>query len=414
MKKLFYIPVFIIVILIAFSFSYKVMNSEKIGSIILLTKEKTFVAGNPISLTFKLIDDKSPLLYLHHSYGITLIEPINNGNNYTYEIPKAFSKKIGILDYTLILDGNIIFKNRIDIIPNETSSTQLESYFGPRSIHAGLYEYSMLVVVPTDNFDNPLPNNTIVNVHQQFLDNISSKDEKVENFFAWQNIYTRKKAGTILVSSTCKGTDSKELNTIIYPANATNFSINYTRNHNFADGNQLTSFTTSVIKDEYGNEISDGSYVEFLVTSLKNNAILKTNGTTRNGVATAKMLHPPYPDTWNVKAFVTGLAESNSIRVSYKPIINDYPIQFSKDNRRITVGPLKSFMNQLIPDGATVNLHIYNEKKFIETKTNTSKEGYTVFNLSNQYYTKTSYSLIIETLGVTKKFENLQYARIAQ
>ena len=126
------------------------------------------------------------------------------------------------------------------------------------------------------------------------------------------------------------------------------------------------------------------------------------------------MLHPPYPDTWNVKAFVTGLAESNSIRVSYKPIINDYPIQFSKDNRRIAVGPLKSFMNQLIPDGATVNLHIYNENKFIETKTNTSKEGYTVFNLSNQYYTKTSYSLIIETLGVTKKFENLQYARIAQ
>ena len=84
---------------------------------------------------------------------------------------------------------------------------------------------------------------------------------------------------------------------------------------------------------------------------------------------------------------------------------------FSKNNRAITVGPLQTFMNQLIPDGALVKLHIYEAEKLVETKTETSNKGYAIFKLSSEFYTEDNYKFIIETLGISKKFENINYAK---
>ena len=301
-------------------------------------------------------------------------------------------------------------KSSIEITPNLASKTLLESYLGPPSIQAGNRDYSMLVVVPTDMFDNPLPKNTSVKINEQFLETISTSEEKTNNFIAWKNIYAKEKSGDILVSATCSGTNSKEFTAVIYPSNATNFTINFKRNHSFADGNQLTQLITSTIKDEFGNTISDGTMVDFIIENEKNQ-LLKTNATTINGIAYAKILHPDYSTTWKVKAYISGLAESNSLNIYYKPVLSNFNVNFSKNNRKITVGPLQSFMNQLIPDGALVKLHIYEAEKLVETKTETSNKGYAIFKLSSEFYTEDNYKFIIETLGISKKFENINYAK---
>ena len=272
MRKSSYISFFIVIAMLISAFSIKTVNPKTIF-FKLETIEKTFLAGTEVALTFSTEDGKSPLLFINNSYGSTLISPKKKETKLIFIIPSVFSKKAGILNWSLIYEGKYQLKNSIEILPNIATKTTIESYLGPRSIQAGKRDYSMFVIIPTDIYDNPLPENTSVKINEQFLDNITSTEEKTKNLIAWNTIMAKEKAGSILVSSSCKTTNSNELTTVIYPSNPTNFLISFNRNHNFADGNQITEITTSKILDEFGNTISDGTIVEFnientLITSI--------------------------------------------------------------------------------------------------------------------------------------------------
>ena len=412
MRKRNYISLFIVITLLISAFSIKTEN-PKAKKFKLETTERTFIAGNEVALTFSTEDDKSPLLFINNSYGSTIISPENTATELVFKIPSVFSKKAGILNWTLIYEGKSKLKNSIEILPNIATKTLIESYLGPRSIQAGNKDYSMLVVIPTDIYDNPLPENTSIKINEQFLDNITSTEEKTKNLIAWNTIMAKEKARSILVSSSCNTTNSNELTTVIYPSNPTNFLINFSRNHNFADGNQITELTTSKLLDEFGNTISDGTIVEFNIKNTENN-ILKTRATIINGFAKAKVLHPDSKDTWKVKGFVNGLAESNTITINYEPITTNFNVQFSENNRKIKVGPIQSIMNQLITDGALVKLKIFNNNNLVETKTATSFKGFVTFKISAEFYTEKSYSFIVEVLGNSKEIETKNYATKAE
>ena len=188
------------------------------------------------------------------------------------------------------------------------------------------------------------------------------------------------------------------------PAIPTDFKISATRPHDYADGNQVTTFTTSIIKDKQNNVVSDGTFVSFFIKN-KNENILKTTGTTIDGIATSKMIHPDYADSWSIKAYVDGMSESNSISLSYKQVITDFEVNFTENNRLITVGPLQSFMQQMIPDGLHVKLHIYKNNTKIETLTKTSFNGYATFKLKPAIYEDGNYDFSIETAGLNKEFK---------
>ena len=408
MRKSNYISFFIVITLLISAFSVKTESSTT-ELFKLETIERTFIAGTEVALTFSSENDKSPLLFINNSYGSTIISPKKIDTNLVFKLPAVFSKKAGILNWSLIYEGKTQLKNSIEILPNIATKTLIESYLGPRSIQAGNKDYSMLVIIPTDIYDNPLPENSSVKINEQFLDNITSTEEKTKNLIAWNTIMAKDKAGSILVSSSCNSTNSNELTTIIYPSNPTNFIISFNRNHDFADGNQITELTTSKIVDEFGNTISDGTIVEFNIVNTEN-TILKTRATTINGFAKAKILHPDSKDIWNVKGFVNGLAESNTITINYEPITTNFNVHFSENNRKITVGPIESFMNQLIPDGALVKLKIFNNNNLVETKTGTSYKGFVTFEIAAEFYRENSYSFIVEVLGNSKEIETKNYA----
>ena len=409
MKRSWYILFFIVLTVLVSSFSLVKYQSEK-KQAVLISTSKEFVAGSKISLKFIVKSIKSPVLFIHHSYGSTLLSPTRNDSEIEFLVPKEVAKKTGVVNWKLIESNTVHLRGGITIIPEKAKRTTIESYLGPNSIQAGNTDFSMLVVIPTDIFDNPLSDNTSINISNQFLESINYKEEKTKNFIAWQNIKAKEKEGVILVSSFCNGTNSKELITKIYPSNSTGFKLFYNRNHKYADGNQLTEFITSKIVDEFGNTVADGTLIDFIVTTNEND-VLKTSASTINGIATAKMLHPEKETVWKVRGMVTGLAESNELVLSYKSILKDFDVLFSKDNRTITIGPLKSFMNQLVPDGIMVRLSIFSKNKFIEKMVKTSFDGKVVFYLDPEFYKENSYSFKIEVLGISKKIENIDYAK---
>ena len=211
-------------------------------------------------------------------------------------------------------------------------------------------------------------------------------------------------SGRILVSSECNGINSKELATIVYPSNATNFGITASSAHNFADGNQIITFKSDIIKDEFGNMVTNGTLVTFVIKN-ENDSYLYTIGTTVNGIAEAKTLHPDKATNWEIQAFVTGAAESNTTEFSFKAAVKDYPVHFSKGNRNIDIGPFESFMKQLIPDGLLLQLDIYDaDGIFITSKKTTTKNGACNIFLGEHFLPEGNYQLKLFAAGITKEF----------
>jgi len=264
----------------------------------------------------------------------------------------------------------------------------------------------MLVVIPTDDLDNPLPKNTSVNAKYQFLNSEENDTVKTEHLISYKNIFSKKQSGRILVSSECLNTNSKEFTVNVLPAIPESFSITAQRPHDYADGNQITTFETSILKDLENNTVSDGTFVTFMITNEKED-ILKTYGTTINGVAKAKMIHPDYGSQWRVKAFVIGMAESNSITLNYKQAITDFEVLFSENNRDITVGPLKSFMGQMIPDGLSLKLQVRKNNTIVKSIKTMSVDGYAQFKLKPDSIENDSYTISIQTAGIDKTFKNI-------
>ncbi len=365
----------------------------------LITTQKVFTAGTPVTLEFTTKNNTQPQLYVSNSFGATLLTPTAIKNRIQYSIPQHIASKTGVIYWSLRttktpLNGQltIVSAPAVDLI---------QTYLGPPSISAGANDYTMLVAIPTDAYDNPLTDGTKVAVKRQFLNTQRIDTVTIQHSISYKNIFSTLKTGRILISSSCYAFNSKEYDVNVMPAPPYDFKIRYHRHHHFADGNQITTFTTSTIKDAYGNTTSDGTYVEFFIKT-KANYILKTSGTTLDGVATAKMIHPNHEDTWSVKAFVDGMAESDALVLNYKAVISDFDLTRSTDNRKITVGPLFSFMHQMIPDGLEVTLDVYRNDILIETLRKGTSEGYVNFKLNPNQFPKGNYTFKVHAASITK------------
>lgn len=406
MKKIYYIiaSAFLLCLL---GFGYSLPDKKAVFQ--LLESTTPYIAGHPITLTFKSnTSHLKPQLFIIHSYGKTVLEATEKNNNYFFALPQSFYFKTGTVSWFLILKNQTLQKGVFNIEPNDATKTEIENYLGPRTILAGGKEFTMLVTIPTDAYDNPKKDQTNVLVKYQFLENIVTSLLKTNFFITWYSIYSPRKSGKLLASSECKKLATKEIETEIYPNIPTNFSIMYDRNHGFADGNHLTKFSTSQIKDKYGNIISDGTLVSFVITT-KNEYILKCFGATINGIATATILHPDHAEIYKVKGYITGIAESNSLFINYTPVISTFQYQFSKDHRTLKVGPLKSFMKQLIPDGIKVVVKVFDKNILLNTIQEETTNGVATFDFLEEYYPEKKYRFEITTMGITKKTKTLNY-----
>jgi hypothetical protein len=279
----------------------------------LLNNKTKYDAGSTIMLTFNTT--AKSMLYCSNSFGSTLVKPKINNTTTTFKVPTFISNKSGVINWTLITNTNKV-TGSINVIPKEKPTT-IETYLGPNSAQASKQDYTMFVAIPLDSLDNPLKDNTKLILKTQFLSKVTKQPLYSKDLIAYKKINSPNKSGRMLLSSEVKSVNSKEFDVTIMPALAKNFRINYKRNHNYADGNQQTTFYTSKILDKNNNIISDGTFVNFIITTSKG-TILKTYASTIKGIATTKIVHPDYKDVWRVKAVIRGIAESNTISLTYQ------------------------------------------------------------------------------------------------
>ncbi|WP_241507287.1 hypothetical protein [Aquimarina sediminis] len=403
-KHIFLVLVTSLFCVISIAFTTSVKETKRISAT-LLTDQRVFEAGNSIVLNFKFNKPVRASLFAHSSFGSTIIEPDKIGGS-QFTIPEFIANKKGVLSYKLVYQSDILFQGKIHIRSNAATKVNLETYIGPPSILAGGWDYTMQVVIPTDSYDNTLPDSTDVLIKHQFLDIEKERVLHSKDMIGWARIFSYTESGRMALSSKVKETVSKETSIEVFPWLPEDFTINSHRKHEYADGNQVTEFTTSVLKDKYDNVVSNGTLVEFVIKDTKG-VLLHTQGSTINGQAIAKILHPDHKETWQISAYVHGMAESNTITLDYTPVINDFEVVFNQDNRKIKIGPLISFMGQLIPDGAIVKMDIFKGNKKIDTKVKTSSEGIVRFILQEGFYVSGDYNIHINALGVHKEYKNI-------
>ncbi len=392
--------------LLFLSMTVTLQIEKAIDTYTLISKQRSYTAGDAIDLVFSFEGSTEVFLYCSNSYGSILLNPILNNASLKFTIPQSISKKAGVLNWQLI-SNKVELSNHIYIKPKQSIET-IESYLGPPSIEAGGTDYTMLVVIPTDHLDNPLTDSTKVSIKHQFLNNQYTSNVYTKHGFGYKKMYSESKDGRMLISSECLDLNSKEYDVNVVPAIPTNFKITAERIHDYADGNQITTFKTSIIKDRYDNIISDGTLVTFFITN-KDGYKSKTSGASINGIATAKLLHPDHKDQWRIKAYVEGMANSNTITLKFKQAIKDFEISFSSDKRIITIGPLKSFMKQRIPDGLRVHLAIYRDNVLEDESMEYALNGFTTFHLNPDRFPKGTYKMIFTAAGISKTYTDINY-----
>lgn len=397
------------VLLYGFSSFQKNESPEKIvlSNAKIKANENGYIAGQEIKLFCSFDIENTgdlgrignmPKLILSSSYGSTVLKATVDSEAVYFLIPSYIAKKSGWITYSLVLNTKILNNGSFEIVPTSAIQSPIESYLGPPSILAGGEDYSMLVVTATDTLDNLLVNDTPVLIREHFEAIGANTPNKIAKRIAWKRIYSQEKSGRLFVSATINNTSSKEQITDVFPNNAVDFSIVEKRTHPYADGNQIANLKTDQIIDSYGNVISDGTLVTFYITASDGTA-MQTSGTTIDGVASAKLLHPDAAVSWKIQAFVSGIAESNKIELTFQSIVSDFQFHFSDDNRLLQVGPIKSYMNQIVAEGTEVKLTINNDEKVLIQATN---QGVVNFNLPKTYFEAGTFVLTIETLGISK------------
>ncbi|WP_010135064.1 hypothetical protein [Ochrovirga pacifica] len=368
----------------------------------LLSPQQTYVAGSNITLKFKNLKNTSARLYISNSYANTIVAPTVINTMTTYALPSFITKKSGWLYWRLQTDQQTIEGN-LKILPVQFTH-KIETYLGPPSIVVGFDDKSMLVTIPSDSLNNPLLPNTAVTIKKRLHNRLDSTNVKTDGMIAYKYIYGSTKAGRALLSAECLNLTSKEMSLEILPAPPVDFTISYQRVHEYADGNQITNFETEPITDLYGNTIADGTLVNFSIKN-KSGVLLQTQAPTINGVANSQLIHPDHEDLWNVKAFVDGFSQSNLLEIPFKKAIEDFKAIYHPHKKSVTVGPFKSFMNQVLPDGLIVHLTLSHKNQLLKTFTQQSEKGFVTFNLKNFVGPNKQYNIRIETAELVKHLE---------
>lgn len=392
--------VLIVITAVAYSCSEK-QEVEKItiakNAFKIVTPIDQVVTKNGIEIKFQSYDKKDFELLgfvVSGTYGTTVLKPQMDRDQLVIHIPKVISQHAGVIEWKLIAGETTLGKGSFKLLPNIKQLKTVENYVGPRSIIANKRDYTMLVSIPVDSLDNMLPDQTVVRMSQQFKGDITSTKKEIHSGFAWQRIPSPLTTGRLITGSTLQQISSKELVVDIFPDIAVPFNISKTSNHNYADGNEIVSIHTDQIKDSHGNIMTDGTLVTFFIKDDHDNS-WQTTASTVNGYAFAKALHPQTPSAWTVKGVINGMVESAELEIRFKSIIDEIPFSFT-ENSTVMIGPLTSYLEQLVPDGIPVLLKIDGNDIFLKTK-----DGMATHTFDTKIMEPNSYDIQIKTLGLT-------------
>ena len=177
-------------------------------------------------------------------------------NSAYLKIPQRYLKKAGILD--IRFEGNPKIKLQLAIEANSASGI-VDVFTGPKTVAADYHQPAMIVGITKDQFGNPISEDSKINFKFESAVIIDQADKKQKNLICFSEIPLQEQVGKIYMSAASGEARSKENFLEIKPGSPSKFSITANRLNQFANETENTIITSSVIKDKYGNQVTDGT-----------------------------------------------------------------------------------------------------------------------------------------------------------
>lgn len=341
---------------------------SQVGSAVsIIIKAPTASDGLPVTLTAQA------------SYGLQIYFAKFSGGQATVTLPASATQNSGLVTLTA-LAGSAQSSANLTLLPGPPVEP-LTPLVGARSIIADGQHWSMTVVVPFDSFGNPIADGTPLEIQAQHPDGqLETQTIQVAHLLAWARIYSHTQAGPTLITAQANGAHGPESTLLEVPGWPTNLSLSAQPPTLPADGRQLMTLTTGVLRDKFGNILPDGTLVTFIAeTAHAEQRIIPTY--TLAGVATAPLQAAAEPGVVQVWASVYGV-KSDPLQVAFTPgpAVGTFPVKvqvLAADRAlQVTAGPVLGPLAQYVPDGTTVLFHITDASAISQWVSTTTSNGF--------------------------------------
>ena len=317
-----------------------------------LKSDHNYQAGHPIWMMIQTKNKKVKPVELIISNGLYTVTSIRKTNK-KIKLDSALFKTSGTYDLLVLEKGKILYKRQI-FIKSDDIIEPLDIYTGPSSIIVGGQQKSMITVIPTDKHDNAIYSENLVKIKSKRGKRIN-KQTSIKHLIGQQEITSKEKSGKIILGVKIDKNTSREQEIQETPDWANSFTLNLIKHYPYADNRQYLKLRTSRITDKYGNQIADGTLVHFH-TYEKNLIAASYKAIVIDGIANVFIRNPNHACDWTIKASIGPVISSNEIKVKFLSNIDKLVYTYDDFIKQIRVGPLKSALGQLVPDGTTVTL----------------------------------------------------------
>ncbi len=361
-----------------------------------LTK-KVYLAGEEIQGTITSSLQANDLHLFAFSFGkYYTLDFKNSSKEMGFKIEEKITKKSGILQILLYEADDLIAHKTINI-KALNGDKLIENYTGPKTIQLGSDQEAMVVVIPKDKFNNPVMEDNSVNFNYKYPDAIGSETKKTDNLIALKTLGHGKTIGKILVGANAENAFSRETEIRVTSAWPENFVITLIEHYPFADGRQFYKISSEEIRDNFGNLVTNGTRIDYIVSNGKE-SLAKYVSYTIGGRATV-LIQNPIEET-NVKIYAQcGASMSNVIEIQFKKSVVDFDITWDNSKQELNLGPIYGLLNQFISDGSKVELEL--DQKLL--KSSETINGRANFSLDN--LTEGVHSATIKVGGLVKVFQ---------
>lgn len=328
-----------------------------------ISLQDTLVAGTPVCFSYEKWMNGCNVI-IENSWGVG-IQPINDDFT-SVCIKDSLVFQSGLNSIILNCDGRVVTNQEFIVAP-DLPQEPLETYLGSKSITADNGKHwAMITAIPVDKFKNAVANKTSVtfdlyrpNGEKQIV------ETQTENLVAYHKIVSGSKTGKTIVGSKVGNSGGQEKMLLEEAGYPENFEIKVFNKYKYADNRQFFKVETSIITDKFGNQVADGTLVNFLVIDA-NNEQRQLTAYTIEGIARLNILNPILEGNITIKASIYGDVFSNELSVFFEKLIDELPINYQKKQNRISIGPLVGPLGQYVPDGSEVKIVISPTDNYVD------------------------------------------------
>ena len=305
-----------------------------------------------VSVRGDLADGSPVTLLVETGYAHLRFDTTVDDGLAAFTVEAADGPASGVITLTA-LSGDKTGHATMQLIPG-TAVDPLELFLGPRTIEATNETATMIVVVPEDEFGNPVSEGTPVDVRVTRPDlDPEAFTIETDGLLAWSRIISGTLAGRSKVAVTVDDGRGKELDFLEVAGSPEPFLVELVDPPVPADGRSLLRLQTTELIDEFGNVLPDG--VNVFADVVGPGGTRRLTSQVIKGIAEFTLEAPSRPGTESIVVTASGTL-SPPLLVAFGPMVTGFDVSASPDidGIRLSVGPVVSSLGSFVPDGTPV------------------------------------------------------------